>query len=103
MIIHDIIPHKYIFPRISFTNGLLIAKNDVEIDTANGRIYIKNHNFIAGMDYTLLRDDKGRYIHSNKVSFNTLPLPHKSDATLVYIENQLLTDANDLYSSYISN
>ena len=86
---------------ILFANGLLIAKNDVEIDTANGRIYIKNHNFIAGMDYTLLRDDKGRYIHSNKVSFNTLPLPHKSDATLVYIENQLLTDANDLYSTYL--
>ena len=86
---------------ILFTNGLLIAKNDVEIDTANGRIYIKNHNFEAGMDYTLLRDDKGRYIHSNKVSFNTLPLPHKSDATLVYIENQLLTDANDLYSTYL--
>ena len=86
---------------IVFANGILIAKNDVDVDTVNGRITIKNNNFVEGMDYTLLRDDNERYIFSNIISFNTIPIKTKSDATLVYIQNQLLTDANSLYTTYL--
>lgn len=83
---------------ILFVNGLLMMKKDVTIDTANNRIDIYG-GFEEGLEYVLLKDPFGRFIFSDYVSFNTLPLKQRADATLVYIENQLATDAKAVYTS----
>lgn len=83
---------------ILFVNGLLMMKNDVIIDSANSRIDIYG-GFEPGLEYVLLKDSQGRFIFSDYVSFNTIPLKHRGDSTLVYIENQLATDAKAVYTS----
>lgn len=83
---------------ILFVNGLLIMKSDVTVDTANNRIEVSG-GLKEGLSYMLLKDSSGRFIFSDYVSFNTIPLGHFSDATLVYIENQLATDGRAVYTS----
>lgn len=83
---------------ILFINGLLIAKRDIILDTANNRIDVVG-GLKEGLTYTVLKDSSGRFVFSDVVSFNTLPLKRFSDATLVYIENQLATDGKAVYTS----
>ncbi len=78
---------------IVFVNGLLMSKDDISIDSSNNRINITG-GFGKDSEYVLLEDVEGRYVFSNRVNFNTIPLKDRSDVTLVYIENQLVTDAN---------
>jgi len=83
---------------ILFVNGLLIMKKDVMVDTANNRIEVAG-GLEEGLSYMLLKDSSGRFVFSDYVSFNTIPLNHFSDATLVYIGNQLATDGRAVYTS----
>lgn len=83
---------------ILFVNGLLISKKDITIDSANNRIDVFG-GFREGLDYVILKDPSDRFLFSDYVSFNTIPLKKRSDMTLVYIENQLATDAKAVYTS----
>lgn len=83
---------------ILFVNGLLVMKNDVTLDTSNNRIEVTG-GLKEGLSYVLLKDSNGRFIFSDYVSFNTIPLGHLSNATLVYIENQLATDGRAVITS----
>lgn len=83
---------------VLFVNGLLVMKSDVTVDVANNRIEVTG-GLKEGLSYVLLKDSNGRFIFSDFVSFNTIPLGHLSNATLVYIENQLATDGRAVITS----
>lgn len=79
-----------------FVNGLLIAKKDTLLELENNRIIVNGgyaSGLKEGLDYIILKSPNGRFLFSDKISFNTIPLGHKSDSSLVYISNQLATDA----------
>ena len=79
-----------------FVNGLLVSKKDTLLEMENNRIVVSGgfaSGLRDGLDYIILKSPNGRFLFSDKISFNTIPLGHKSDSSLVYISNQLATDA----------
>lgn len=84
---------------IVFVNGLLIMRNDVVINSAESRIEIDGLK--PGMDYIVLKDTGGRFVFSDYVSFSTIPLGHKSDTAIAYVENNFICDAKAVYTTFL--
>ena len=76
---------------ILFVNGLLINPRDVSYNRNKQRLYILNESE-EGMNYTLLKDDNGRYLHSDIKQSNTYSIETRADQAMLYIDGNVVGD-----------
>lgn len=74
---------------ILFINGLLINASDLFWE--ENKLYVYNRAETT-MHYILLKDDKGRFIHSDIKEANTYALTATADQTLMYVDGNIVGD-----------
>lgn len=89
---------------LMFVDGVLVFQKEVE----RGNDYITIHGLKEGQGVLILADKKDpslgddtlsdSLIFEDTVSYATIPTP-KSDATIVYVANSVLSDASSVYTS----
>lgn len=87
-----------------FVDGVLVFQKEIE----RGNDYITIYGLQEGQEVLLIADNKDETLIDNElsdslifedtVSYATIPTP-QSDATIVYVENSILSDASAVYTS----
>ena len=81
---------------ILYIDGLLVAKEDLNIDYSSGTIKVEGLSI--GQDYILLRD-KYHYFYDSTQLTPALPVGHLSES-LVYINGNLINNAPTINTTY---
>lgn len=86
------------FIPILFVDGLLVNAKDIFFE--NNRLYIKNGGSIQSK-YVLLKDELGRFLHSEIKSPNTFVTSIAANQALLYIEGSILGDFESFASIHL--